>query len=150
MDGFIFFIFLIFFVFPFLKKISSASKKTGANYKQFSKKMNSWGMDHGQVKQRRHEQLHSQDNSQVFPEDHAARVRARDKRDRKEFMRMETNIHSRVNKAMTKVSNKSQSGWGSKGESGLTSSKAVLIVFLLLVLAYLIISAFAPDLLTQA
>lgn len=150
MDGLIFFIFLIFFVFPFLKKINSATKKSGKTYKDFSKKMNTWGLDHGQVKQKRHEQLHSQNNSDVFPEDHAERVRARDKRDRKEFRRMETNIHSRVNRAMTKVSNKSQTGWGSKGESGMTSSKTVMIAFLLLLLVYLIISAFAPELLPAA
>lgn len=151
MDGFIFIIFLLFFVFPILKKINKAArkpaKKPTSKYRNLPKKSNPWGVDHGQVRQERHQQLHSQDNSQVFPEEHAERVRVRDKRDRKEHRRMETNIHSRDNNAMSRVSNKSRLDWGARGESGMTSSKGVAIFFLLLLLTYFIIAAVAPELL---
>jgi hypothetical protein len=149
MDGFIFLIFLLFFILPFLKRISKNPKKSASNSRNYSKKATPWGADHGQVKQKRHGDMHRRDNSEAFPEDHAKRVRERDKRDRKENRRMETNIHSRMNDAMTKVSNKSDDGWGSKGESGMTSSKGVAIFFLLLFLAYFIMAAVAPDLLPR-
>lgn len=146
MDGFIFLIFFIFFVLPFIKRINKGSKKTVSKYKDLSKNVKTWGMDHGQVKQKRHRDLHRNDSSNVFPEDHDDRVRARDLRDRKELTRMESNIHGKNNRAMTKVSNKSRSDWGERGERGLTSSKSVVIFLLLLVLAHFIVVAVAPNL----
>jgi len=59
---------------------------------------------------------------------------------------MERNIHSKQSRAMSRVSNKSRNDWGAKGESGMTSSKGVIIFLLLLLLAHFIIAAFAPDL----
>lgn len=147
MNGFIFFAIFIFFVIPFLKSLNKNAKKPAPRNLDRQRNASPWGEDHGQVKQQRHQVLHRQDSFQVFPEDHADRVRARDKRDRKENRRMETNIHSRINEAMTRVSNKSRSDWGAKGDSGLMSSKGVVVFLLLILLAHFIIVAFAPELL---
>ncbi|NNC36270.1 MAG: hypothetical protein EX271_07585 [Acidimicrobiales bacterium] len=146
MDGFIILLFLIFFVIPFIKRMTKNTKKSVSKYRDLSKNVKTWGMDHGQVKQQRHRQLQKNNDSHVFPEDHDDRVRARDLRDRKELRRMETNIHGKHNKAMTKVSNKSRTDWGTKGEGRMTSSKSVMIFLLLLLLAHFVIVAFAPNL----
>jgi len=145
-DGFIFLIFLLFFVFPFLKRINKSAKKPTRKYRDLSKKTGGWGLDHGQVRQQRHRDQHKNDSSHVFPEDHDDRVRARNQRDLRELLKMERNIHSKQNRAMSRVSNKSRNDWGAKGESGMTSSKGVIIFLLLLLLAHFIIAAFAPDL----
>jgi len=145
-DGFIFLIFLLFFVFPFLKRLNKSSKKPTRKYRNVSKKVSGWGMENGQVRQQQHKQSHKNVSSDVFPEDHDDRVRARDQHARREYLKMEKNIHSKQNNAMTRISNKSRNDWGSKGESGITSSKAVIIFLLLILLAHFIVAAFAPDL----
>jgi hypothetical protein len=145
MNEFIFFVFLIFILLPFIKKAIKSSTNLSANNKRRPAKAN-WGQTHGQIKAQLHKQLHKNDASNVFPEEHQANVRERDQRDRQEYRKMEKVIHGRNNKAMTKVGNKSRTDWGTRGESGATSSKMIMTVILLVLLAHFIIAGFFPEL----
>ena len=146
MDGFIFILFFLFFVLPFLRRLNKSAKKTTRQFRNLPKKANPWGMDHRQGTQKPRPQAQQSDAVIAFPEDHAVRVRKRDMRDRKELLRMELDNRSKKNQAMTRVSNKSRSDWGARGESGISSSKSIMIFVLLLVLAHFILVAVAPDL----
>ena len=145
MGGFIFFVFLVLFVLPIIKEAIKNSNNLNAPNRR-EKPKSAWGQTHGQIKAQLHKQLHSQDNADVFPEEHQARVRERDKRDRQEFKKMESTIHGRRNRAMTKVGNKSRHDWGTRGESELTSWKTIMTVILLVLLAHFIIAGFFPEL----
>jgi len=152
MNGLIFLFFLFFFVFPLLKNISKGTRKSTNRYQEIAKRLQEEARnrtqqaDHGVTKARKHQQLHRNDSSDVFPEEHEAHVQARYIRDQKEFAKMERTIHSKNNRAMTRVSNKTRDDWGTRGDNGLTSSKSIIIVLLLLLLAYLIFSAVFPEL----
>lgn len=151
MNGLIFLFFLFFFVFPLLKNISKGTRKSTNRYQEIAKRLQVEARnrvqqaDHGVTKARKHQQLHRNDSSDVFPEEHQAHVKARQMRDRKEFAKMERTIHGKNNRAMTRVSNKTREDWGARGDSGMTSSKSIIIILLLLLLAYLIFSAFFPE-----
>ena len=94
MGGFIFFVFLVLFVLPIIKAAIKNSNNLNAPNRR-EKPKSAWGQTHGQIKAQLHKQLHSQDNADVFPEEHQARVRERDKRDRQEFKKMESTIRVR-------------------------------------------------------
>ena len=155
MEGLIFIFFLIFFVFPFLKNLSKNTSKSANRYQKIAKRLQEEARqrgeptDHGVTKARKHQQLHRNDNSNVFPEEHQAHVRARQKRDRAEYRKMEQTIHSKENKAMTKVANKGRIDWGTRGDNGMTSSKAIIMFFLMVLLAHSIVAAFFPELIPK-
>lgn len=130
MDGFIFLIFLLFFVFPFLKRVNKSAKKPTRKYRHVSKNTGGWGEAGGQIRQPRQIQQHQNNGA----------------RSRLEYLAKEKNIRDKKNDAMTKVSNKSRMDWGARGESSMTSSKSIVIFLLLVLLAHFIIAAFAPDL----
>lgn len=146
MDGFFIFFVLVFFVLPAIFKSMNKNGKSSSRKRRPSR-TNKWGQSHGQIKAQLHKQLHSRDSADVFPEEHQAHVAARDQRDIQEFRKIEKAIHGRNNKAMTKVGNKSRTDWGVRGESGLTSSKAIVTLILLVLLAHFIVAGFFPTLL---
>jgi hypothetical protein len=156
MNGLIFFLFLIFFVFPILKNISKTTKKTKSKskYQVIAEKLQQEARQrmeqggHDGTRRRKHQQLHKNDGSDVFPDEHLEHVQARDRRDRQEYRKMEATIHGKKNRAMTKVANKSRTDWGTRGDSGLTSSRGIMIFVLLLALVYFIILAFFPGLIS--
>lgn len=148
MGGFIFFVFVAFFVIPALSK-SAKRKKKPAKQKQ-------WGQSHADIlkavqeqrekhghsnaKQNTHSRLHANDESNVFPEDHLQRVRARDLRDRKKNQKIEEEIHSRKNRGVIRAGNKGRDDWGVHGETPLLKGSNVLVISAMLVVAYIIIN----------
>lgn len=145
MNEFIFFVILVFIVLPFIRKAIKSSNSLNANNLERAPK-SAWGQTHGQIKAQLNKQRHGNTDSNVFPEEHQAHVRERDQRDRQEYRKMEKAIHGRNNTPMIKISNKSRSDWGVRGESGATSSKMIITVLLLVLLAHFIIAGFFPEL----
>lgn len=157
MNGFFIFVFIVFFVVPLLKNIFGGGDKKG-------KKPNNYGKTHNQVqngqirdktnnhghstaKKRTHNQLHSRDNSSVFPKEHQEHVRARDIRDTQKFKVMEKTIHSRKNRGVIQASNKSSSDWGSRGDKEILSLTNIVKLVIVAAIAYAVVQRFFPEIL---
>lgn len=152
MNGFFIFVFIVFFVVPILKNIFGGGKQKG-------KKTNNYGKTHTQIKRqvnnhghsgaknRAHNQLHSGDNSSVFPKGHQEHVRARDIRDTQKFKIMEKTMHSRNNRGVIQAGNKSLEGWGARGDKEIISLSNVVKFAVLAAIAYAVVLRFFPEVL---
>ncbi|HFB54439.1 MAG TPA: hypothetical protein ENJ46_00825 [Hellea balneolensis] len=146
MSGFIFFLVIVFVLMPSLSKMGK-SKRT-AQKSKFKSTQKTWGQTHAQIaktetdqyghsntRKTRHQQMHSKDANQVFPEEHKIHVRAREARDKLAQRNIEKAMHSRNNTAIIQVGNKGRSDWGVRGDtSGLI--KPLLIIVILGVVVY--------------
>ncbi|PHR59143.1 MAG: hypothetical protein COA43_09840 [Robiginitomaculum sp.] len=154
MGGFIFFIFLIFFIFPFLSKAFGGSKK---------KKAKQWGQSDAEIRARQaqlhevsqrlrhkyghsgaksntHNRMHNNDGSSAFPDSHQARVRARDKKDSIKNAQIEKTLHSRQNFGISKIKNKGRSDWGTRSEAGMLSFRGILTMLGFALIAYIVVT----------
>jgi hypothetical protein len=128
MSGFIFFLVLVFVVFPNLSKIGKA--KRAAQKPKFKSIQKTWGQTHTQIAKTktdqyghsdtrdvRHQQMHSKDGNQVFPEEHRNHVREREARDKQAKRKIEQGMHSRDNISILRAGSKGRSDWGVRGDS---------------------------------
>jgi len=173
MGGFIFFLFLIFFVIPAIKNAAGGGKSAKGNKKRQNarrelaakmaaarqtaqnKQKNPWGGQSGQKnkhghsddRQRTHENLHRRDsNEDVFPAEHLMHVTMRQKRDKAERARMEETIHHSENKAIKRTGNKGVDNWGARGD-GIGNGGGFVVLVLGALAAYFVISNYYPDML---
>lgn len=153
MNGFLTFIFIIFFVVPILKNIFGGGAKTGKkaskygqSHAQIKKQIQNHG--HSGVKKQTHNRMHSNDGSSVFPADHQNRVQARDIRDTQKFKTMEKTMHSRKNRGVVKTGNKSRADWGARGDKEFFSLSNVLKLIVLVAIAYAVAHRFFPEILS--
>ena len=140
MNWFFVLIFIVFFVLPFTKKMFAGGKTN-------TKSSKNWGQTHEQIQKkyghsgatnRAHKNLHSRDDSQVFPESHQARVRARDKRDQAKNRKMEAVLHGKNNRGIIKASNKGRSDWGERASS--SPLKGLIALLILGLIAYSVLN----------
>ena len=141
MNWFFGLIFIVFFVVPFTKKMlvggktnTKPSKNWGQTHEQIQKKYG-----HSGATNRAHKNLHNRDGSQVFPDSHQARVRARDKRDRAKNRKMEATMHSKSNRGIIKASNKGRSDWGERASG--SPIKGLITLLILGLIAYLVLNS---------
>ncbi|PHR94367.1 MAG: hypothetical protein COA69_01870 [Robiginitomaculum sp.] len=156
MGNFFVFMLVMFFAGPFLKKLFGGANPTpkpaprrrnnfGKTHAQivnntYTKTTNAYG--HSNAKRRNHMRMHSKDKSTVFPEEHQAKVQARDLRDAQENRKIEKAIHGRTNFGIVRASNKSREDWGVRGETGVGSFKGLVTLMVLAVVGYLLVSRF--------
>lgn len=115
--------------------VKYAQKKRMLNRRALAMQLKQSGQfGHSDARQNSHDELHSQDNSDAFPDEHQAHVRARDSKDVRERQKMENTIHSKSNRGIIRVSNKSTDGWGAKGDTGLVNVNVIAVGLFLLVL----------------
>lgn len=156
MNGFILIVFLIFFAGPLFKKIFGVSKPK-------PKKASNWGQTHEQIKrqaqakknphghdgtrQQVHKTMHRQDGASVFPEEHQARVRARDLRDKIKNKKMESVIHSRNNRGIIRARSKGRTDWGERAHQG--GSKGLIVFIIIVAVIYILFGSQILDLINR-
>ena len=143
MNFFFIALFVIFFVIPTITKAGKKNKRPKKSRPRPRPQQSNWGKSNAQMrnhghdgsKRRTHQDLHSGDgDSNVFTQDHQARVRARDLRDRVKNRKMEKTIHGRNNKGITRAGNKGRDDWGVRAGGG--GGKVLVALMLFGAIAY--------------